>query len=182
MSNYILTGKTILRDDVPVANYDSDTGSLDFLPDLAKYRAPVVRFLREKGLPVVVTATPAPAASVTEGDAPTDEQVAQAQAILARANAARDKDVAPITATTGLPGLIPLIEAGKPLPRTVDAPVSKIKSKGYAGAPPMDPDMGDKTPAFVDWLYENHPEDAARRYYGRKTHRDDDNGVHEGNV
>lgn len=31
----------------------------------------------------------------------------------------------------------------------------------------MDPAMGDKTPAFVNWLYANHPEDAAKRYANR---------------
>lgn len=39
------------------------------------------------------------------------------------------------------------------------------------GAPEQDPMLGDKTPAFVDWLYANRPEEAARRYQGRKTHR-----------
>jgi hypothetical protein len=36
----------------------------------------------------------------------------------------------------------------------------------------MDPSAGDKTPAVVDWCFANHPEIAAAKYRGRKTHRD----------
>lgn len=46
-----------------------------------------------------------------------------------------------------------------------------IKAKRYADAPPMDAAAGDKTPAFVNWLFDNHPEDASIRYAGRKINR-----------
>lgn len=36
----------------------------------------------------------------------------------------------------------------------------------------MSPSAGDKTPAVVDWWFANHPEIAAAKYRGRKTHRD----------
>lgn len=41
----------------------------------------------------------------------------------------------------------------------------------YPGSPAIDPAAGDKTPAFVDWLFEHHPDDAAERYVNRITHR-----------
>jgi hypothetical protein len=39
-----------------------------------------------------------------------------------------------------------------------------------AGAPDLDPMLGDKTPAYVEWLRDNDPEEFARRYSGRRTH------------
>ncbi len=35
--------------------------------------------------------------------------------------------------------------------------------------PPMDPRMGDKTPAWMQWLRDTHPEDFKKRYQNRKT-------------
>src|SRR5262245_392862 len=35
--------------------------------------------------------------------------------------------------------------------------------------PPMDPRMGDKTPAYMEWLSKYHPELYEARYKGRKT-------------
>lgn len=57
--------------------------------------------------------------------------------------------------------------------------------KPNSDAPPMpamEPDMGDKTPAVVEWYRDYWPEEYARRYKDRKTHlvekprkpRDDD--------
>lgn len=46
----------------------------------------------------------------------------------------------------------------------------EIRSKNYAGSPPMSPITGDLTPVFVEWLYLTHPFDAAVRYFGRSTH------------
>lgn len=36
--------------------------------------------------------------------------------------------------------------------------------------PPTDPRLGDKTPAFVEWVRDHDPEEFARRYAGRTTH------------
>jgi len=41
-------------------------------------------------------------------------------------------------------------------------------SERYPDAPAIDPEAGDKTPAFVDWLTTHHPKDAEERYRGRK--------------
>jgi hypothetical protein len=37
-------------------------------------------------------------------------------------------------------------------------------------APEMDPMLGDKTPAYVEWVRDNDPAEFARRYAGRTTH------------
>lgn len=50
--SYEVNGGQVLRDGEPIANYDQDTGKLDFLPDKARFRAPVVEFLRSLDLPV----------------------------------------------------------------------------------------------------------------------------------
>lgn len=36
--------------------------------------------------------------------------------------------------------------------------------------PALDPMLGDKTPAYVEWLRDNDPEAFAARYKDRKTH------------
>lgn len=50
--SYEVNGGQVLRDGEPIANYDKNTGKLDFLPDKARFRAPVVEFLRSLDLPV----------------------------------------------------------------------------------------------------------------------------------
>lgn len=37
-------------------------------------------------------------------------------------------------------------------------------------APELDPQAGDKTPAYVEWLREWHPEEYAERFSHRKHH------------
>lgn len=46
----------------------------------------------------------------------------------------------------------------------------RIRALGYKDSPKMDSNTGDLTPAFVEWLYLNHPYDAAVRYAARSTH------------
>lgn len=51
---YSVADGHVLRGTEKVAAYNSKTGELEFLPDMANYRAPVVRFLREQNLPAEV--------------------------------------------------------------------------------------------------------------------------------
>jgi hypothetical protein len=37
-------------------------------------------------------------------------------------------------------------------------------------APELDPQAGDKTPAYVEWLREYHPEEYVARFSARKHH------------
>lgn len=47
------------------------------------------------------------------------------------------------------------------------AQTQEIMARHYLGAPPMDSFYGDLTPAFVVWMFEDHPRDAHVRYYTR---------------
>lgn len=46
----------------------------------------------------------------------------------------------------------------------------RVRALNYKDAPKMDPQLGDLTPAFVEWLYLNKPYDASVRYFSRSTH------------
>lgn len=41
---------------------------------------------------------------------------------------------------------------------------AEIKNRAYEDAPAMDAELGDRTPAFVNWLWSNKPNDAKVRY------------------
>lgn len=63
-------------------------------------------------------------------------------------------------------------EDGLPYParHITAAEGAEICARQYPGAPKMDPIIGDYSPDFVEWLYLNHPYDAAVRYFARHTH------------
>lgn len=49
-------------------------------------------------------------------------------------------------------------------------PVEVPETSQSTVPPEMDPLLGDKTPAYVEWLRDNAPVEFHRRYAGRKTH------------
>lgn len=49
-------------------------------------------------------------------------------------------------------------------------PDSKHTPKTIPPAPEMEQMLGDKTPAYVEWMRDHHPEEFAIRYAGRRTH------------
>ena len=49
-------------------------------------------------------------------------------------------------------------------------PDSKPAPKHIPPAPEMEQMLGDKTPAYVEWMRDHHPEEFAIRYAGRRTH------------
>lgn len=59
-------------------------------------------------------------------------------------------------------------EIAAPAGQEVDAPSTQHE---VPPCPPEDPASGDKTPAVVAWWYQHHPEQAAKRYQGRKFER-----------
>lgn len=96
MSNvsFEVSGGTVLRNGEPIADYDETTGLLDFYPDKARFRAPVVSFLKGMNLPVetgtVSKKSKAPAsqpqeASQDASEAPGDGEVAKAMEVLRKA-------------------------------------------------------------------------------------------------
>jgi len=170
MKDYSLEVTQLIRDGEQIAEYDRESGKLDFLPDCAKYRVPGVRFIRSLGHPVGATKL----AAEDVKSKISAEQIAAARKLLQDAGQLpSDFGGAPVNSTTGQPSVLDYLQAGQPLPpgRSIDVVVDPIKTKTYAGAPPFEDGSGDKTPAFVDWLYENHPSDADLRYLNRKTHR-----------
>lgn len=42
--------------------------------------------------------------------------------------------------------------------------------KDIPPAPEMEQMLGDKTPAYVEWVRDHHPQEFATRYAGRRTH------------
>lgn len=70
----------------------------------------------------------------------------------------------PVALGTGADGLPYTME-----PVTADE-TRRLRGLAYPDAPKMDSNTGDLTPAFVEWLYLNHPYDAAVRYAARSTH------------
>ncbi len=136
---YELTEGMILRDGEPVANYNKDTGSLDFLPDMAKFRAPVVRFLKDMELPVAqpsgtVTrktnvpedAVPAPSeAAQSASEAPGEDEVAKAMEVLRKAGK--------------LPAEAPAVSPGQV---ALEKRLTEKVTKGMIGEPVIDPVHG----------------------------------------
>lgn len=148
--SYTLAGNQILRNGEPVANYERETGALDFLPAMDRFRAPVVKFLNENELPIAPqlppqeTPMPEKRPAVTPPPIPPEAVVSSPAA-----------PVAPQAPALGK-----------------QAPVDPIKVKTYPGAPACNPMLGDKDPVFVEWLKEHHPDDFRARYANRKTHLD----------
>lgn len=50
------------------------------------------------------------------------------------------------------------------------APTETPETSHTTVPPEMDPMLGDKTPAYVEWLRDNAPVEFQRRYAGRRTH------------
>lgn len=48
--------------------------------------------------------------------------------------------------------------------------MKKKTDKEIPPAPDMDPMLGDKTPAYVEWVRDNDPAEFKSRYSGRTTH------------
>lgn len=53
---------------------------------------------------------------------------------------------------------------------TDTAPTETPETSNATLPPEMDPMLGDKTPAYVEWLRDNAPVEFQRRYAGRRTH------------
>ena len=52
-----------------------------------------------------------------------------------------------------------------------DTEPADVPASSQATVPPeLDPLLGDKTPAYVEWLRDNAPVEFHRRYAGRRTH------------
>lgn len=195
MTTYNLSGSKLLRDGELIANRDETTGVVDFLPDMARYRAPATQYLKTLGLDKAPVAPP----EVVErqrkpkpaGGPVSEAQETETVAPFAKAPESvtvQAKPVAPVKPRekTEVEILREEIAAMRQMivgqnqptalvenfvtPGIGNAPMDPNKLKTYKDAPPYGPD-GDKTPEFVDWLYDNYPDDAAKRYFGRKTHR-----------
>ena len=172
MSNeYSLRLKEVLRGEEVIAEFDRDTGEVTYPEGMVKFRAPVVNFLKTEGYK---PKPPPKRKQAYKPKPPSAETLQKAREMLQKAgHIPADIAGAPKSLSTGQPSLLDYVASGQPLPnnRSLDAPVSAIKAKTYEGAPAFDPNAGDKTPEFVDWLYDNHPEDANLRYQNRKTIR-----------
>jgi len=183
-SQYALVEGKIYRGGELVATLRED-GSVDYAPDMARYRAPVVKFLKsldgaassdagqaenpEEPIPSPTEVVPEP---LNEEVPAIDSPEAFGRAFEAIKHVAVER----------------VVEAVQPEPEVEEEPESKAEEKPACscedkelsfteimglypeGAPACDW-RGDLTPEFVDWFYENCPDLAERRYAGRFTHR-----------
>jgi len=171
MSNeYSIRVNEVLRGETPVATYDRETGQLDFLPEMARYRVPVVKFLKSENFKIA--SKPSAKKAEKPKGASAEELYAARKLLEENGQLPADSSGAAVNSTTGQPSLVDYANAGQPLPagRKMHVVGDPIKMKNYEGQPDKGV-LGDKNPVFVDWLYENHPKDAALRYANRVTHR-----------
>lgn len=199
ITNDSTTGKqNITREGELIATRDPETGSVDYLPDMDRYRAPVSALLREQGYdkpPVTPPEVAARQVARTAGERPpaepqpgtgtdstsetVEEKRARLKAELAelddpQGQTAEQKELAALRAENARlkaskPGAAPVEQAK--LTKTMAGNDPLLQQYVAEGAPAFDPAAGDKTPVFVNWLYEKHPDHAEKRYFGRRTHR-----------
>lgn len=144
----------VRRDGIAVAEYDSETGLLDFLEGMANFRAPVVRWLNKQGMKVDV------APDIPEPGAPKPpEQAAPAPA--ATAPAAPSHSPIP-AAEPAIPERV-LEEAAEQRQRRRSMSELQLREK-FPELPAFDKMAGDKTPAVVEHIRAKDPEFAAWYY------------------
>jgi|GEM_PF-1043997 len=161
-SQYVLVEGKIYRGDALVATVQGD-GSLDYAPDMARYRAPVVKFL--KGLEATEPLAPA------KESEPVAEKLEEPIAAPSEVVPEPLNEAVPVIDSPEVFGRA--FEAIKRTERVVE-PENIKNGEGSAAravlcpspAPPQDY-RGDKTPAFVDWLWAHKPLEALSRYENR---------------
>jgi len=153
-SQYVLVEDKIYRGDVHVATLQAD-GSVDYAPDMARYRAPVVKFLRESSTRSSGDAL-AGVSSPNAGEAEKPKQVSE-----------EPPEVVPV------PEEVPVIDSPEAFGREFEAIKHTERvvepEQGSEPAPPapVQDFRGDKTPAYVDWLWAHKPMEALSRYENR---------------
>lgn len=188
---YEIKDGAILREGQKIALRDADTGTVDYLPGMDKYRAPVAEFLKTQGLDKPPVVPPEVAARMARTRVAGEDPTAVASVTVATETQPPFVPVTPVSVPPSPPEpeseldrlrrenaelqrRLSMRHAAPVVPLAVAAPVASDGTmEGYQkeGAPALDPHFGDKTPAFVDWLYAHHPKEAEERYAYRKTHR-----------
>jgi len=160
-SQYVLVEDKIYRGDALVATVQAD-GSVDYAPDMARYRAPVVKFL--KGSQTLLSSEPlAGGSSPNAGEAGQPKQVSE-----------EPPEVGP----EPLSEEVPVIDSPEAFGRALEAikhvavervvePEPQVEEEEPIPPPPPQDYRGDKTPAFVDWLWAHKPLEALSRYENR---------------
>jgi len=187
-SQYRLVEDKIYRGDELVATVQAD-GTLNYAPDMARYRAPVVRFLKSLDRAALPT-------SEAEGQAPSEEPAIM-EAVTDREVVPEPNEEVVIDSPEAFAQGLELITnravaaavnaAEEPTPEQRDASVEDTRTGAQIwaeeivprieaakrdwpeGAPATDY-RGDKTPEFVEWYIKHYPEKAVLRYLGRKFH------------
>lgn len=189
---YELKDGVIYREGVKVATRDEQTGTIEYLPGMDRYRAPVTALLKATGLdrppvtPPEVAARQAQVRKAGEAGSPATTTVDPAQTVVIKslppklpsaedlriadleAENARLRDQVAAAIPAGPPPLPPVVTSA-PIPSAL-ASVEEVNraraqqaqyEQFYAeGCPRMNPTMGTKTPAFVNWVAKHHPEHA----------------------
>lgn len=196
-TKYELKGNEIHREGVIIATRDPGTGTVDYLPDMDRYRAPVAGWLAENGLskppvtPPEVAAkqakphfigSPAAAPEGANTTPPQDEpageptadqkRIAELEAQLAALKGGKQASPSAPSKPLATPRDHKVFVAKQDVtgfikPSKGDDFMDPMKLRTYPDAPKYGVE-GDKTPAFVEWLFANHPKDAEARYFNRK--------------
>jgi len=164
-SQYALVEGKIYRGDVLVATLQGD-GGVDYAPDMARYRAPVVRFLKESSTRSSGDA-PASASSPNTGEVEAPEEPKEAET-------PEEPVAAPsVVVPEPLNEAVPVIDSPEAFGRAFEAvkhvapPEPVVEEENVIPAPPPQDYRGDKTPAFVNWLWAHKPLEALSRYENR---------------
>lgn len=159
---YSLENGQILRDGIAIADYDSESGLLDFHEGLANFRAPVVRWLNGQGMKVdVAPDTPAPNEFSQTKPEPT---AAPAPAAPPPAAVSTPPPPAPVVIPQKIKDEVAAMNARK---RSISEDELR---KRFPGLPAFDKMAGDKTPAVVSHIRNADPAFANYYYEFRVTH------------
>ncbi|EIQ00867.1 hypothetical protein OpiT1DRAFT_05424 [Opitutaceae bacterium TAV1] len=155
----------ILRDGVAVANYDTETKVVAVDADMVRYRAVIVRWLASQNIEVAASMIagidraapgetdrtavfPLPVAGTTANPAVEPGIQAPPASAPVQQPASPPANIAPVAPAAGARPSVTVRASHA----TGGTPFAPHKHPKYPDGPDLDPQFGERTPAFVEWL------------------------------